>query len=162
VPQWQVRERDIHGYAGSQRLKSYVREKQGSLRVLSQWHNVTHIMDSAHWTLKKIPECEKITVYMNTSFYAIKWDIFGDLCMALYGSDKLSFKEISRFLLPFLPPNHGFLFLFPLRVSFYLLMRGKSCSGAEKHSKIKRTLWLLSLETVKRCEMMSEYTGQES
>jgi len=78
--------------------------------------------------------------------------------MALYGSDKLSFKEISRFLLPFLPPNHGFLFLFPLRVSFYLLMRGKSCSGAEKHSKIKRTLWLLSLETVKRCEMMSEYT----
>lgn len=112
-------------------------------------------MDSEHWTCKKILECEKI-VYMNTSFYAIKWDIFGNLCMTLYDSDKLSFKETSKFLLPFLPPNHDF--LFSLRVSFYLLMRGKSCSGAEKHSKIKRTLWLPSLETVKRCEMMSEYT----
>lgn len=74
----------------------------------------------------------------------------------------LALKKFLDFLLPFLPPNHGFLFLFPLRVSFYLLMRGKSCSGAEKHSKIKRTLWLPSLETVKRFEMMSEYTGQES
>lgn len=82
--------------------------------------------------------------------------------MTLYGSDKITFKEISRFLLPFLPPNHDFLFLLPLRVSFYVLMRGKSCSGAEKHSKIKLTLWLPSLETVKRCEMMSEYTGQKS